>query len=69
MAGATGLEPATPRSTVWYSNQIELRPRTDTMPVWGRTRVEESAVPRTAAELPGHLTMGGAGFEPTTSCL
>ena len=27
MAGATGLEPATPGSTVRYSDQIELRPR------------------------------------------
>ncbi len=26
VAGATGLEPATTRSTVWDSNQIELRP-------------------------------------------
>ena len=27
VAGSTGLEPATPRSTIWCSNRIELRPR------------------------------------------
>ncbi len=47
MAGVTGLEPATPRSTVWYSNQIELHPRAKTQNPNAEFRVSPKRTRRT----------------------
>ena len=60
VAGSTGLEPATPRSTIWCSNRIELRPRSlrtgMTLPDSGRGCKHYLRVCR---KKPGHFILTG----------